>query len=285
MKNLTNKLLVILMFSGLVLLLSGCPPDPSQNNRNAPNQNVSNENVPTNENKDVAYKKCDEKLDTKFIQSIIDRLPAKIKNQFGRNISFSYRDHVLTFEGYIEGKGNLYKLLDNLGKYQGDNCIREIFLVGKGDNIDFEWRIDRSSGDVTPCREADVKTAIEESPAKKQLGKNLSYKLNFAEKSLEFEGHIYGKGKFRGLIDRIIKYEGKNCVSKIVFKKGAEDSDKKELIDPEFHWQICEDGQCECYGGCAPCPCMIPIDTNVNKNTNSNQNGNSNSENSASNSP
>lgn len=281
MKNLTNNFFLILLISGLVLLLSGCPPDPSQNNLNAPDQNVSNENASTNEEVDVAYKKCDEKIDTKFIQSIIDRLPPKIKNQFGNNIDFSFKDNVLTFEGKIEGKGNFYKLLESLDKYQGDDCIRKISLVGKGDNADFEWHIDPSSGDVTPCSESDIKNAIDNSPAKDQIGKNLMYKIKKQEKLLEFENYIYGKGKFRGLMDKIVKYEGKNCVSKIVFKKGSDDSDRKELISKGFDWQICEDGQCECYGGCAPCPCMIPVD--VNKNTNSNQNRNSNSENSDSN--
>lgn len=279
MKNLTTKLFLTLLISGLALLLSGCPPDPEQNNRNAPNENVSNENTSTNEEVDVAYKKCDEKVDTKLIQSIIDRLPPKIKNQFGNNIEFSYADNVLTFEGYIEGKGNLHKLLENFRNYQGDNCIRVISLVGKEDsNADFEWRVDRSSGDMTPCRDADVKTAIDNSPAKEQLGKNLRYNFNSAQKSIDFEGYIFGKGKFRGLMNDIVRYEGKNCVSKIVFKRGSDDSKKENLYSASFYWQICEDGQCECYGGCAPCPCLVPVD--VNKNTNSNQTGNSNSDNS-----
>lgn len=278
MKHQTNKILVVLFIAGLALLLSGCPPDPADNNRNAPDQNTSSENTAENAEKDVAYKKCSEEVDPELIKSIIDRLPSKIKNQFRNNIEYKYdtEDHTLIFSGYLEGKGNLYKLIDSFRKYQGDACIRKILLVGAEDSTDFEWRIDPGSGDVSPCREADVKKAIDDGPAKQQIGKNLRY--TYSEKTITFENYIYGKGKFSGMIDKIVKYEGKNCVSKIVFKGNSEEDDKKELLAQGFGWQICEDGQCECFGGCAPCPCMIPID--ANKETNSSQNANSNASNS-----
>lgn len=272
---------------GFVLLLSGCPADPSQNNQNNSNQNTLNENVSSNtESSDkLAYKKCKEQVNEEVIRDIINSLPSDLRSQFGNNIDFKWdplpEQRTLTFTGYIEGKGNFYKLIERFGKYEGADCIKVISLVGKNEGENFVWKVSPSSGDVTPCIESEVKDAVIKGPAANQIGKNLIYNYDRNNRTLEFENYIYGKGKLSGLMDKLVKYEGKNCVKEIVFRKGTQNSDQS-MLAAGFRWQVCEGGQCECAGGCAPCPCSEPIDvnTNTNRNTNSNENTNSSNSNS-----
>jgi hypothetical protein len=288
MKKQTNRMLVMFIIAGFVLLGIGCTTDTSQNNQNISNQNTSNEKASDNaeSSSELESKRCKENVDDKVIQSIIDGLTPAIRSQFRNNINYNWdsEEQVLTFSGYIEGKGSLYKLLESFRNYEGGNCIKVISLVGKNTGENFVWKVSPSSGDVTPCRESDVIDAITKGDVKDQIGKNLIYNYDKDARTLTFENYIYGKGKFRGLMSGLNKYEGKNCIKEIIFEKGTQNSDQTVLA-AGFVWRVCEGGQCECAGGCAPCPCLVPVDVNTNTNTSSNTNSNENTNSSNSNSP
>lgn len=274
MKNQTNRILVLFLIMGFVLLFSGCPADPSQNNQNRSNQNTANQNTSNDEltADELAPPPPCTSVSEQDIRDEIPRLPNPLKQQFDNgNITWSYDgpNHELIFKGYVYGNGvNLRSLLTRFNKFRGERCLWKVVFQGNPDTTNFEWRPDPNSPAPTPpnvCKK-DVDDEIKNGILKSQLNHNLWFDFDESTKILTLTGYIGDKpqnGRFNAFIGQLQKFMRNGCISKIIFEP-KQPATGRVLVNRGFGWQICEYPECERNGICVQC---LVNDANTNSNT------------------
>lgn len=278
MKNQTNRMLIMLLIAGFVLLGIGCSGDTSKTNQNNSNQNTAGQNTSNEDEASPAAAAppvCTSVTEAD-IRAEIPKLPAKLRDQFSAgSISLSYDPQLyeLIFKGYIHGNGNnLRALLNGFNKFRGKQCIRRVYFQGDTATSNFEWRPDPNSPTPSPPNVCDVQDEIDKSVLKDQLNKNLWSVYNPTTKVLTLTGYIgdnpQGNGKFNPFIGQLQKFMRNGCISKIEFGP-AVNKDPKMLLNRGFEWQICEYPECENNGVCVRCV-VKDIDPNTNSNSNTN---------------
>lgn len=284
MKKQTNRMLVMFIIAGFVLLGIGCSTDTSQNNQNISNQNTSNENA---SNEDVSSTEAAPPPCTSVDQTtLINAIPNSLKSQYNKNFTLSYdpTTHEMTLNGFVYGNGNvMHQLLKGFDKYRSEQCVKVILLKGKTDSDKFEWCSTDDCPTRVPPLDCKVLNIVNQSRMKYQLDENLYYTYNKGNDGiLEFSGFAGDKpnsGQFTSLFAQLQGEMNRGCVSKIVFAASSGGADKK-LLSQGFEWRLCQPPTCECYGECQPCSNCPNIDDNTNKNTNRNTNMNGNTSNS-----
>lgn len=284
MKNQTNRMLIMLLIAGFVLLGIGCSGDTSKNNQNIYNQNTAGQNTSDEDeaSQAAAPPVCTSVTEAE-IKAEIPRLPDPLRDQFKEinpqtgNISLSYNPQLyeLIFKGYIHGDGvNLRGLLNRFNKFRGRQCARKVLFQGETATSNFEWRPDPNSPTPTPpnvCKQ-DVDNEINNGILKSQLNHNLTFDFVESTKILTLTGYIgdnpQGNGKFHAFIGQLQRFMRNGCISKIEFGP-AVNKDPKMLLNRGFEWQICEYPECENNGVCVRCV-VKDIDPNTNSNSNTN---------------
>lgn len=276
MHNQINKLRTLLLI--LALFGIGYPSNTVTNSRKQFERNFAANyfaaDIPAG---------CEE-TPSKILREINNSPPA-LKDQFvNKNITYEYDSQRLAFKGYVQGNGNVSRLLINgFNKLRDAKCIRVISFEGKSSSESFEWRAESTEPNPPAPEKCDVGSVISRSILGEQLGKTFFYEYDGKTRILELKGRLGdapGKGRFNSLIAQLQKYMNNGCLGKIQFKPQksvdgtqmqsfpigtagsaiiniafAPESNLLNILMPGdgFEWQICEYPACECGGGCPPC--------------------------------